>query len=508
MTDHRVILLRLSGDFYTKARKTRLRFLRRLAGNVEDALTTHGIPYRLERTWSRFFLEVDGGEAGARAPEVLARVFGVQSISEVQKRPWSTLDDLVAAGEELYRDAVAGKRFAVRAARRGDRAAIPFNSGAVERVLGRALLPYAAGVQLKDPEVTAQVEVEPGTAYFASDRVRGRGGLPVGVEGRGVALVSGGFDSAVAAWLMLKRGVQLDYVFCNLGGDPHRIGALRVLRVLAERWSYGYRPRLHELDFRPLVEAIQGKTDPRLWQLLLKRQMLRAGEAIARRGGASGIVTGDAIGQVSSQTLQNLAVVSQAAVLPALRPLLGSNKEEILALARDVGVFESAAAVAEYCGLSAQRPATRGPLGRVLREEEQLAPALLAEALRNRRAHDLRALADADLAPSPLEVERIPAGATLLDLRPAAAYRSWHHPAALSLEFPRALAAFAALPPDRTYVVYCEIGWKSATVAERMRDAGFTAFHLKGGLDAAMAQAGLATEEERAVLAPAVRGSG
>ena len=95
-------------------------------------------------------------------------------------------------------------------------------------------------------------------------------------------------DSAVAAWLMLKRGVQLDYVFCNLGGDPHRIGALRVMRVLADRWSYGYRPRLHELDFRPLVEAIQAETDPRLWQLLLKRQMLRAGEAIARRGGASG----------------------------------------------------------------------------------------------------------------------------------------------------------------------------------------------------------------------------
>ena len=89
-----------------------------------------------------------------------------------------------------------------------------------------------------------------------------------------------------------------------------------------------------------------------------------------------------------------------------------------------------------------------------------------------------------------------------------AAYRAWHHPAALSLEFPRALTAFAALPPDRTYVVYCEIGWKSATVAERMREAGFAAFHLKGGLDAAMAQAGLVTEEERAVLAPAVRGSG
>lgn len=504
MTD-RVILLRLSGDFYTKARKTRLRFLRRLAHNLEDALTTHGIPYRLEKTWSRFFVEVDGGPAGAAVPEVLARVFGVQSISEVEKRGWQALDDLVATGEELFRDSVAGQRFAVRAVRRGNRAAIPFNSAVVERALGRALLPYAAGVQLDDPPVTAHVEVAPGTAYFYRERVRGRGGLPVGVEGRGVALVSGGFDSAVAAWLMLKRGVQLDYLFCNLGGVPHRVGALQVMRVLAERWSYGYRPRLHEIDFRPLVEAMQATTDPRLWQLLLKRQMLRAAEALARRGGASGIVTGDAIGQVSSQTLQNLAVVSQAATLPALRPLLGSNKEEIIALARQIGVFAPAAAVAEYCGLSATRPATRAPLAKVLREEALLDPNLVIESLRGRRPWDLRDLGDADLAPSPLEVERIPAGATLLDLRPPAAYHHWHHPEALSFEFPQALAAFAALPRQRTYVVYCEVGWKSATVAERMRDAGFAAFHLKGGVEAAMTAAGLATAEERAVLAPAVR---
>lgn len=504
MTD-RAILLRLSGDFYTKARKTRLRFLRRLAHNLEDALTTHGFTYRLQKSWSRFVLEVEPAPGGPDPAEVLPRIFGIQSVSEIERRPWSTLDDVVAAGEELFREAVAGQRFAVRAHRRGDRAAIPFDSLAVERALGRALLAYGAGVQLKDPAVTAHVEVEPGVVHFFRERVAGRGGLPIGVEGRAVALVSGGFDSAVAAWLMLKRGVQLDYVFCNLGGEPHRLGALRVMRLLGERWSYGYRPRLHELDFRPLVEALQRDTDPRLWQLLLKRQMLRGAEAIARRGGAAGIVTGDAIGQVSSQTLQNLAVISQAAALPALRPLLGSNKEEILALARDVGVYEAAAEVEEYCGLAAPKPATRAPLGAVQREEARLDPALLAAALQARKSFDLRGLAAADLAPSTLELERIPEGATLLDLRPLTSFQTWHHPAALSLQFPHALTAFPALPRDRTYVVYCEVGWKSTHLAERMREAGFLAHHLKGGLGAAMAQAGLETPEDRALLAPAVR---
>ncbi|MGH9361914.1 MAG: rhodanese-like domain-containing protein, partial [Thermoanaerobaculia bacterium] len=129
----------------------------------------------------------------------------------------------------------------------------------------------------------------------------------------------------------------------------------------------------------------------------------------------------------------------------------------------------------------------------------------LGAALQARRLYDLRALTAAELAPSPLELERIPEGATLLDLRPHAAFQAWHHPAALSLEFPHALAAFPALPRDRTYVVYCEVGWKSTQLAERMREGGFLAYHLKGGLDAAMAQAGLETPEERALLAPAVR---
>ena len=190
MTD-RAILLRLSGDFYTKARKTRLRFLRRLAHNLEDALTTHGFTYRLQKSWSRFVLEVEPSPGAPDPAEVLPRVFGIQSGSEIERRPWSTLDDVVAAGEELFRDAVAGLRFAVRAHRRGDRAAIPFDSLAVERVLGRALLAHGAGVQLKDPAVTAHVEVEPGVVHFFRERVAGRGGLPIGVEGRAVALVTG-----------------------------------------------------------------------------------------------------------------------------------------------------------------------------------------------------------------------------------------------------------------------------------------------------------------------------
>jgi tRNA uracil 4-sulfurtransferase len=502
MADH-LFLLRLSGDFYTKARKTRMRFFRRLVANLEAALQGHRIPYRLEPTWSRLYLE----SPDPAAAEVAARVFGVQSVSGIERRSWTALDDLVATGVGFFTEAVQGKSFAVRATRRGDRERIGFDSMRVESALGRALLDAGARrVSLGDPEVVAHVEVEPGFVHLFFDKVMGHGGLPIGVEGRAVSLVSGGFDSAVASWLMLKRGVQLDYVFCNLGGAAHRLGVLKVMRSIAERWSYGYSPRLHEVDLAPLVADLREKVTPANWQILLKRLILRAGAAVAHRGGRLGVVTGDAIGQVSSQTLQNLAVISQASpALPILRPLLGFNKEEILALARRIGVWELSAAVAEYCDLAPEKPNTRAALADVLRDEARLDLDLLDRLVDVRHVHELRRIDPEALASPVPEVDEVPPGATVIDLRSAAAYKGWHYPGSLRLDLAHALAAYRQLDRSRVYVLVCEVGLKSAHLAEAMREAGFEAFQIKGGLKGLLAQAEREAGMVAALLAPAVR---
>ena len=502
MSTH-LLILRLSGDFYTKARRTRMRFFRRLVTNLEAALKAHGIPYTLEPTWSRLYLETPEPAAA----EVLARVFGVQSVSQVERRSWETLEDLVATGVEVFGEAVRGRSFAVRATRRGQRDRIGFDSTRIERELGRALLDAGAGrVNLSEPEVTAHIELEPGSAHLFFDKMRGHGGLPVGVEGRAVALVSGGFDSAVASWLMLKRGVQLDYVFCNLGGAAHRLGVLKVMKSIAERWSYGYTPRLHEVDLAPMVVDLREKVKPANWQIVLKRLILQAGGAVAHRGGRLALITGDAIGQVSSQTLQNLAVISQVSTaMPVLRPLLGFNKEEILDLARRIGIYELSAAVPEYCDLMPPKPNTRAALRDVLRDEAQLDPDLLNKLVDDRRIHDLRQVDPEALDTSVPEIDRIPEGATVIDLRSAPAYRGWHHPQALHLDLSHALAAYLSFSRDRPYVLVCEVGLKSAHLAEKMREAGFDAFQFQGGIRGLMA---LAEKEEgmaAALLAPAVR---
>ncbi len=476
-----LILVRLAGEISIKARATRRHFAGRLVSNLRDLLQAEALPGRVRLAHDRIHVEVEEKSCAA-AQSALARVFGVQSCSRAVRRDYQSEQDLVREGLALFREAVAGRRFAVRARRLGGRAAVALRPGDVERALGAALLPHAAGVDLDDPEVRCRLEIQPDQAFFFLDQVAGPGGLPLGVEGRAIALLSGGFDSAVAAWQMLRRGVALDYVFCNLGGRAHEQGVLRVAEQLALRWSYGTSPRLHALDFAEVAGELRARTAKRYWQVLLKRQMLRAAEQVARRRRAPALVTGDALGQVSSQTLQNLAVIGRATELALLRPLLGANKDEIIRAAEQIGTFELSKVVGEYCAMVPSRPATAARLEDLLAEEAKLDPALLARAVESRRILALRALDPGELALPDIDVEKIPEGARVIDLRSRAEYESWHVPEALQLEWDLAQRAWPSFEPGRCYVLYCEIGLKSALLAEQMRSAGFDAYHVRGGL--------------------------
>lgn len=493
-----LLVVRFSGDLTTKADATRRRMTSRLVENLRASLKQSGRRGRVVRRRNRVFVELDPADAidpgtGDRRgtppddeamAERFGRVFGVQSVSVARALRWRDLDQIVEEGLAFGRPHVEGRRFAVRARRVGDRGEVPISASAIERDLGEALRAHADRVDLSDPEATVYVEVDADRVYLFVDRARGAGGLPLGTEGRAVSLLSGGFDSPVASWRLLRRGVALDYVFCNLGGRPHQLETLAIAKRLADLWQCGTRPRFHAVDFDPVSREIQAKVATRYWQIVLKRLMLRAAEAVAEGWNAGAIVTGEAIGQVSSQTLQNLSVISEGACLPILRPLVGNNKEEIIAESKRVGTHDLSAKVGEYCAIVPSHPATHARLEDVLAEEAKLDPAVLEEALETRTTY---LLAEVDLeawTAEDLEVRRIEPGVTLIDLRPKSAYASWHHPDALFLDFPNALRAYAGFDPGQRYVLYCEYGLKSAHLADLMRREGLDARHVSGGLRA------------------------
>ena len=419
------VLIRFSGEIGVKGRKTRDRFCRRLAENLAEALARGGVEHTIQRRWSRLVVTVDDAE---RALDVAATVFGVRSASAIVERPWTRLEDLVTAGEELMATAVDGRRFRVRARRTGATQTIPFDSVDVERALGDALRLAGGRVDLETPEVTVAVEVHRDRAFFYDARREGPGGLPLGVEGRALSLISGGFDSAVASWAMMRRGLSLDYLFFNLGGRVHEIGTLRVLTKLWRRWGHGDRPRFVTIDLRPVVEQMSESVRPFYWQVLLKRLMVRAAGRVAADLGLKALVTGECLGQVSSQTLANLAAIDRASSLPILRPLIGADKENIVQRARDIGVFDEAAAVREYCALSPRRTATAAREESLAAEEARLEGDLFARTITGARLRNLGEIHDRDLVTGELELDEIPPGVTALDLRPKPQFQAWHPP--------------------------------------------------------------------------------
>lgn len=486
------LMLRLTGEISTKGRRTRSRFQKKLVENTRDALESTGAACRLRAEWSRFYLRSD------RPPESLARVFGISSFSTLEAECAADLSEIVEVGQRTFGARVKGKAFAVRARRSGTH---PFNSQDVMQRLGAAL-GEGARVDLSHPDVEVHVEIRDERAVFYASKERGAGGLPLGVEGRAVCLLSGGFDSAVAAWMMLRRGVALDYVFCNLGGEAYQRMVLEVAAILADSWSYGTRPTLLSLDFDPVVTELRRTFRPAFQQIALKREMYRAAERVAEKLGADAIITGEAVGQVSSQTLANLRAIDDASSIPVLRPLVGMDKEEIITRSRQIGTYEISSKVREYCSISTGRPATAASPGAVLHEEKGLDATVLERSLASAVLFDLRALDMAKVAGESVFVDAVPVGASVLDTRASESFRNWHWKGAEHREYADLLVDFRKLSREFTYVLYCEFGLKSARLAELMQKAGYEAYSFLGGVKGLRSLASLSEESASAVSAP------
>ena len=467
-----IALLRIGSEVALKSRRVRAEFQRKLKKNIETALA--GKNYRLTTEWSRFFLEIEYAEH----LETLSRVSGLDSFSVVDTTCVPEMQAMVETGFDFYREKLAGKSFAVRAKRRYKHA---FTSKQVEIELGERLLPCAQRVDLTRPDVTINIEIRKQQALFFTSRGKGIGGLPVGTGGRAVSLISGGFDSAVASFLMYNRGLDLDFVFCNLhGGRAYELSVLRIIAALHRNYGYSGNDTSVAfcIDFSPVIKDLKTKVAGKYWQVILKRLLYRSAEIIARKRGAKAIVTGESIGQVSSQTLANLAAIEPAISLLVLRPLLGHNKDQIIAWAHKIKTYDLCAHIREYCQLTEDKPVTNMNRARAAKEEHKLELHLLAAQTQQARKIPLTKISTLDLVTDYLYTKTIPSGAVVIDCRPQAEYDKWHHPEAIHRDFHELLANCHCLPEDPTYVLHCAAGVQSTLIAERMQKLGYEAYSL------------------------------
>lgn len=345
-------------------------FENRLCRNIEKALS--GLPFvSVRRISGRLIIELRFDSPVEEIRLRLQRVFGLATFSPA----WLSRQDLLSLKKNLWtliRERDFGSfRIHARRAHKD----FPFTSQQLNEDLGAFVVQkLGKRVQLEEPDLTCYVEIVEKYAFLYFDRFKGPGGLPVSCSGKTVVLLSGGIDSPVATYKIMKRGCRA--IFVHFHSHPYTTleSQEKVRQLVSLLNQYQYGSHLYLVPFADCQRQIVALTPAETRVILYRRFMMRVAERIGRKEGASALVTGESIGQVASQTLENLHAISEVTILPVLRPLIGEDKEEIVQLARKIGTFElSILPDVDCCALFVPRhPETRANLVGIERVEQQL----------------------------------------------------------------------------------------------------------------------------------------
>jgi thiamine biosynthesis protein ThiI len=332
---HEIALKKGNRPYFTELLK------RNILASVKDlgAKEIRSLPARLLLTFKN---AVDAQELVRR----MSSVFGVANFSLVER----TEKDLDALRRRIL-EALNGHRFQTFRVdtQRGDKT-FPFKSPEINRQLGGAVKDRCgAKVDLENAEFTVYVEILPKDAFFGFNKLPGAGGLPVGASGRLVSLISGGFDSPVAAYRMMQRGCRVIFVHFHSAPYQDKTSQDKVRELVKLLTRHQFQSHLYLVPFGEIQRQIVAAVARPLRVVLYRRMMLRIAEAIARKEKAKALVTGESLGQVASQTLDNMTVIQQAARLPILRPLVGMDKQEIVDQSRRIGTFEISSVPDQDC---------------------------------------------------------------------------------------------------------------------------------------------------------------
>lgn len=379
-----MIILVAYDEIALKSRYVRNKLERMLVDHIRFKLHHHGYSgFSVSRRFGRIYVE----GVPEKAASLIAQVFGV-ALTMPAREAASDLTSVIqliveVAGLSLKE----AQTFALRPKVVGD---CSFSSQELAIEGGSAVLDSLRDrnitVNLNHPDQTIYIEVRNEKAFAYTKIIQGVRGLPYGSQGKLVALFSGGIDSPVATWLMMKRGADFFPLFINQRpyvGENYIDRAMKAFTVIRE-----YVPRktfnFYTVDFSRLIKVILESPETRFRCLLCKRSMYRIAENFAKSVGAEGIVTGESIGQVASQTLKNLHVLDSAAETPIFRPIIAFDKIDIERIARRIGTYEVTAKKVEGCKMVPPKPATRSTISRIVELEEELGlTSLCSETMRN-----------------------------------------------------------------------------------------------------------------------------
>ena len=472
------LIVKVFPEITIKSRPVRMKFIRQLAKNIRTVLRDLDPDVVVNGVWDNLELETALSEPKAlqELTERLCCMPGIAHFLQVDEYPLGDFDAITAQCKEHFGDALPGKIFSVRCKRAGKHG---FSSMDVEKYVGSQLRRQcnAAGISLKEPEIEVRMEIRDQRLFVIHSQHNGLGGYPLGSIEQTLVLMSGGFDSTVAAYQMMRRGLMSHFCFFNLGGRAHELGVMEVAHFLWKKYGSSQRVLFISVPFEEVLGEILGKVDNSHMGVVLKRMMLRAATVMADRLEIGALVTGEAISQVSSQTLPNLSVIDCVTEKLVIRPLIASHKQDIIDLASEIGTADFAKHMPEYCGVISVNPKTHAKRNRVEYEEQQFDMAILERALERAKLVPIDRVID-ELGQD-LQIEEVSealAGHIVIDIRHPDAQED--DPLAIAgievqaMPFYALNARFKELDPTRQYLLYCDKGVMSRLHAHHLLSEG------------------------------------
>ena len=472
------LIVKVFPEITIKSRPVRMKFIRQLAKNIRTVLRDLDPDVVVNGVWDNLELETALSEPKAlqELTERLCCMPGIAHFLQVDEYPLGDFDAITAQCKEHFGDALPGKIFSVRCKRAGKHS---FSSMDVEKYVGSQLRRQcnAAGISLKEPEIEVRMEIRDQRLFVIHSQHNGLGGYPLGSIEQTLVLMSGGFDSTVAAYQMMRRGLMSHFCFFNLGGRAHELGVMEVAHFLWKKYGSSQRVLFISVPFEEVLGEILGKVDNSHMGVVLKRMMLRAATVMADRLEIGALVTGEAISQVSSQTLPNLSVIDCVTEKLVIRPLIASHKQDIIDLATQIGTADFAKHMPEYCGVISVNPKTHAKRNRVEYEEQQFDMAILERALERAKLVPIDRVID-ELGQD-LQIEEVSealAGHIVIDIRHPDAQED--DPLAIAgievqaMPFYALNARFKELDPTRQYLLYCDKGVMSRLHAHHLLSEG------------------------------------
>ena len=343
MAEYDTVLIRY-GELTTKG-KNRKDFIRKLDRNIRAMLKEYEqLEYR--RTYDRFYIRLNGADPEG-VKHKLEKVFGISSFSFTE-RVDSDIDVITNRCLELAK--ASGMHTFKMITRRHDKT-FPMKSDAINRHVAGVILEHSdLKVDVHNPELELRVEVHAGDTYLMSEKIPGAGGYPSGINGKVLLLLSGGIDSPVAAYELMKRGLDVEAVHFASPPYTSENAKQKVLDLASMMSEYNQgRMRVHMVNFTDLQLAIYKAAGDPYAVTLMRRMMVRLAQQIAKDNGCLALGTGESLGQVASQTLESSACINAVISIPVLRPLICMDKVEIIDLARKIGTYETSILPYEDC---------------------------------------------------------------------------------------------------------------------------------------------------------------